>query len=121
MNNTDMPGRDLGGPTHHPGTFGGKGCQALCAANAKCKAWTWVIRGTPAGSGDCCQKTGPVCPKASPGMVSGAKIATTIPKSQCGGGSGPTPSTTTCAVAYVPGAKNVTVTCGKLTDTVPLV
>ena len=33
---------------------------------------------------------------------------------------GPTPTTTTCAVAYIPGATNVSVTCGKLTDTVPL-
>lgn len=52
--------------------------------------------------------------------TSGAKVAIILPKSKCGGGAGPTPTSTTCAVAYVPGAKNVSVTCGKLTDTVPL-
>ena len=44
-----------------------------------------------------------------------------MPHSKCaGGGNGPTPTTTTCSVDYVPGAKNVSVSCGNLKDTVPM-
>ena len=123
MNATDLPGDD--GPiSHHPGSFGAAGCKALCASSADCKAWTWVVRGPNAsnGAGDCCQKKDIPCPHA--GMAtctSGAKEATTVPHSKCaGGGNGPTPTTTTCSVDYVPGAKNVSVSCGNLKDTVPM-
>ena len=119
MNMTDLPGED-GPMTHHPATFGAAGCKAPCDSAAACKAWVWVIRGAPRGSGDCCQKTAVPCPKSMGSCTSGAKVATSVPKSKCGGGAGPTPTTTTCSVDYVPGAKNVTVSCGSLKDTVPM-
>jgi hypothetical protein len=56
MNNTDMPGDDMN-ITHLSGDVGGEGCEAMCNANDACKAWVWVVRGRPAGSGDCCQKS----------------------------------------------------------------
>ena len=81
MLDTDLPGGDLPGKTtHHPGTFGAAGCQALCAADSKCDSWTWVIRGAPAGSGDCCLKKGVTCPAKPPAglkCTSGAKAAIT--------------------------------------------
>jgi hypothetical protein len=65
MPNTDLPVGDFN-VSHHPGSFGAVGCQGLCAADSKCDSWTWVIRGAPAGSGDCCQKKGVTCPKPAP-------------------------------------------------------
>jgi sucrose-6-phosphate hydrolase SacC (GH32 family) len=119
MNGTDLPGDD-GPMSHHNASFGATGCQALCAANADCKAWTWVIRGEPQGSGDCCQKKDIPCPHKMATCTSGAKVATTVPKSQGGGGAPPVPTSTTCSVDYVPGAKNVSVSCGGTKDIVPL-
>ena len=97
QNNTDLPGDDLT-VTHHPGSFGANGCQKLCGTNAKCKGWVWVTRGAPAGSGDCCQKSGLVCPKPMKGITSGAKVATTI---QCHGPK-PASASVVCSVAYAP-------------------
>jgi sucrose-6-phosphate hydrolase SacC (GH32 family) len=56
MNNTDMPGDDIIAKHHSPGDpdFGPLPCQAACDALPACKSWTWVVRGTPVGSGDCC-------------------------------------------------------------------
>ena len=79
MQNTDLKGADIRGQTKHhaPGDpqFGPIACQAACDALADCKSWTWVIRGNPKGSGDCCLKNGIPCPVAEPGMTSGAKVA----------------------------------------------
>ena len=101
---------------------GGGGGGRAGQASAACKAWTWVVRGAgPAGSGDCCQKTGIACPHPMGTCTSGAKTATTVPKSKCaGGGGGPAPTTTSCSVDFVPGARNVSVSCGGTTDVVPL-
>jgi hypothetical protein len=64
MAGTDLPGEDYR-ITHLPPKTDPKHCEALCAADSKCKAWTYVIRGTPAGSGDCCLKTAVPCPGPS--------------------------------------------------------
>jgi sucrose-6-phosphate hydrolase SacC (GH32 family) len=118
MNGTDMPNDDKS-VTHHNASFGGEGCQAACDADATCKAWVWVVRGSPPGSGDCCLKSHVPCPKKLGTCTSGAKVATDVPKSSCGGASN-TPRSTTCSVDYVPGAGNVSVSCGSVKDTVPL-
>ena len=55
MKNTDLAGGDYN-ITHHPAHTDAFVCESLCHADAKCKAWTYVIRGAPAGSGDCCLK-----------------------------------------------------------------
>ena len=41
---------------HLPPGTDPKVCQAECDAAAECVAWTYAIRGAPAGSGDCCLK-----------------------------------------------------------------
>jgi len=64
MAKTDMPGGDYN-VTHYPAHTDPKVCEAACNADAKCKSWTYVIRGQPAGSGDCWLKGGTPCPKGS--------------------------------------------------------
>ena len=59
------------------------------------------------------------CPGPNKQCTSGAKKTTAIPHDKCSGGGGPTTSTT-CSVDYVPGAQNVSVSCGNLKDVVPL-
>ena len=64
-------------------------CQAECDAAAECVAWTYVIRGEPAGSGDCCLKkmapTGnepplSLCPATNDKTcTSGFKVPTSVP------------------------------------------
>lgn len=123
MVGTDLPGDDMG-CTHHPAEFGGHGCQAMCNADPKCKAFTWVIRGSPAGSGDCCLKSGVPCPNPHPAdpCTSGAKNATVVP----GCGAAPANSGVSCVVDYKPQTNTsaqfntVSVTCGGTTDTVNL-
>jgi hypothetical protein len=119
MNGTDLSGDDLS-VTHHNASFGGQGCQALCDANAACQAWVWVIRGDPAGSGDCCQKNDVPCPGPNKQCTSGAKNTTALPHDKCNGGGGGSTTSTTCSVDYVPGTQNVSVSCGNLKDIVPL-
>eukprot|EP00937_MAST-01D_sp_MAST-1D-sp2_P006943 g6943.t1 len=66
MNDTDLPGGDAG-VTHLPAGTDPRACQALCLAEASCRAWVYVIRGQPAGSGDCVFKTEQHgCPVPSP-------------------------------------------------------
>lgn len=93
-----MPNFDLGGGDysieHHPPNTDPAVCQKLCDGQPKCKAWTYVIRGSPTGSGDCCLKSVVPCPRAVAGgdkMWSGAKVAgeqTCLPHSGGGGGGG---------------------------------
>lgn len=85
MEETDMPGNDYN-VTHYPANTDPKQCQAACAADTQCKAWTYVIRGSPAGSGDCCLKSSVSCPhttsSAAAKCTSGAKVKTDLPS--CG-------------------------------------
>jgi len=90
----DLTGGDMS-VTHHPATFGAKGCEAMCIDNAKCKAWTWVIRGSPRGSGDCCLKKVIPCPHPKASCTSGARFNTTV---NCGG---PKPSPNTIKQAHL--------------------
>jgi len=90
MNNTNFPRGDLHGLDHEfpPGTTW-ESCQQLCDNTSACRAWTFLKRG-PGMS--CCIK-GPIendgCPTVANGMVSGAKVAGTVP---CGNpGPGPKP------------------------------
>lgn len=122
MKGIDMPGDDYN-ITHFnvPDAGNAQKCEAMCTADTKCKSWTFVVRGAPAGSGDCCLKAGISCPNKVPSCTSGAKVATTL---SCGGGA-PT-ATTTCTVAYTPPANKsaalytVPVTCGAVTDQLTL-
>ena len=88
-----------------------------------CKAWTYVVRGSPSGSGDCCLKGSIPCPKGgSSTCTSGAKTATTLP--QCGGGAGG--NAVSCTVDYTPNTNTsapyyeVPVSCGAHKDTLRL-
>jgi hypothetical protein len=81
MNNTDMPGDDVKVVHSAAGsaTFGPEQCQKMCDGNSACNSWTWLIRGSPRGSGDCCMHGDTGCPNHAPGMTSGAKKAGTAP------------------------------------------
>jgi hypothetical protein len=59
MPHTDMPGDDYN-ITHYPANTDPHTCEAACIADAHCDSWTYVVRGVPAGSGDCCLKKGTV-------------------------------------------------------------
>jgi hypothetical protein len=106
MPETDFNGGDYNknatvGRHHPPGTDPNV-CQAECDKAEECVAWTYVIRGAPAGSGDCCLKkhgaTGPeaklsLCPKMNAKLcTSGVKTPQKAPRG-CGsggdGGAGP--------------------------------
>lgn len=93
MEGTDMSGGDYS-VVHHPASFNASSCQALCDAASKCKAWVWVVRGQPAGSGDCCLKSVVPCPRKTGGstMFAGGKVAGTaescLPTGGGGGGGG---------------------------------
>eukprot|EP00912_Choanoflagellata_sp_UC4_P001140 UC4_evm1s708 len=123
--NTFMKGTDLSGNdysiTHHPPNTDPHTCEAMCNNDTKCDAWTYVIRGNPEGSGDCCLKSGSIpCPSPNGECTSGAKVNTTL--SHCGGGGGGEP-VTSCTVHYTPNTNisapyhEVSVSCGKLIDT----
>ena len=64
MNDTDLGGGDYNLTHHAPGSGDTPAtCQALCDSDARCDAWTWVVRGAPAGAADCCRKSADhVCP-----------------------------------------------------------
>ena len=108
---TYMPGVDLGGHDmgaasypaggipgglascqHYPKATDPKVCEALCKVAKGCGAWTYVIRGSPAGSGDCCLKLAGIqsCPTKNPACTSGVLKPTTkcSSKSHGGGGAG---------------------------------
>ena len=106
---TYMPGVDLGGHDmgaasypaggipggrascqHYPKATDPKVCEALCKVAKGCGAWTYVIRGSPAGSGDCCLKLAgeQSCPTKSPACTSGVLKPTTECSSEPHGGGG---------------------------------
>lgn len=97
MPHTDLRGGDYNKNTsrHHPPGTDPHVCQAACDAAAECMAWTYVIRGEPAGSGDCCLKkmapTGnesslDLCPRIFRAGTSGVKTPRTV--TGCGGDDG---------------------------------
>ena len=121
MAKTDLPGNDYN-ITHYPVGTDPKVCEKACSDDDKCAAWTFVIRGSPAGSGDCCLKSSVPCPVtgsgAAPTCTSGAKTKTVT--SKCSGSGA---SATTCTIDYTPPSGNaayvdVPVTCGSFKDTV---
>lgn len=57
MDGTDLGGNDFPLPCkHYPPNTNATVCEALCRSTQGCGAWVYVIRGNPAGSGDCCLK-----------------------------------------------------------------
>lgn len=120
MNSTDMPGDDYS-ISHHPPNTAPTVCQAMCDKDPKCQAWTYVIRGSPAGSGDCCLKSGDACPRPNNICTSGAKKAQQLP--QCGAGG----SSLSCTLDYAPPTNasatyyEVPVKCGGTADSLRLV
>ena len=121
MKGVDLPGNDYN-ITHYPPKTDPKACEAACAADSKCKAWTYVIRGSPAGSGDCCLKGKVACPHTGMNTcTSGAKVETSV--DGCGSSGGG--ASLSCTVDYVPNAtaavNAVSVDCGGSKDTVNLV
>lgn len=115
MPHTDLPGLDYSIAHHPPGTNASV-CKAACDADTKCQAWTYVIRGEPAGSGDCCLKSGVnLCPKEQmPSCTSGAKA---VQRKECG-----TQPVQHCTAAYAPATNltapfhEVAVQCGSVKD-----
>jgi hypothetical protein len=100
---TYMTGVDLGGhDMHYPNATGTSGCQhypkgtqpavcqQLCGATKGCGAWTYVIRGQPADSGDCCLKHDVVqsCPRPDKACTSGVMTPTTQCTAEHHGGGG---------------------------------
>ena len=66
MNNTDLSGGDYHSQ-HLPPDTDPRVCGALCLKDPSCMVWVYVVRGHPAGSGDCIfknEKHG--CPVSSP-------------------------------------------------------
>merc|ERR1711972_1061848 len=116
MNKTNLIGSDYS-ITHHPPNTNPSVCEAACVADAKCQSWTYVIRGSPSGSGDCCLKSGVPCPTHNPICTSGAKTAQILPA--CTGG-------IACTVEYTPPTNmsapfyEVPVSCGPVKDSLRL-
>ena len=116
---TDLPGDDYN-VTHMPSHTNPRVCENLCGADDKCVAWTYVVRGTPPGSGDCCLKDAVPCPsttgKNAIHCTSGVKVAQSLP------GCKPESSAITCQVEWS-GANasapfvDVPVSCGDVKDT----
>lgn len=123
MEKTDMPGDDYN-ITHYPANTDPSKCQAACDADEKCRAWTYVIRGSPAGSGDCCLKSSVPCPVTSSSVdsscTSGSKTAQNLPSCGVAG------SSLACNVHFTPSTNvsspfnEVGVSCGKTQDTLRL-
>jgi len=126
MQRTDLPGADYN-ITHMPVGTDPKTCAAACDADDKCQAWTYVVRGSPVGSGDCCLKSSVPCPVTSGGAsascTSGSKTNQTL--HTCGGDG----SVTSCTVDYEPPPSstvdaaafyNVSVSCGTFQDSLRL-
>jgi hypothetical protein len=95
-------------------------CEAACLADANCQAWTYVVRGTPELSGDCCLKSTVPCPVAGLNKqtyASGAKTAQQLPACDSG-------KVSECTVQFKPNATatayTVGVSCGQTTDTLTL-
>lgn len=119
MKATDLPGSDYN-ITHYGVHTDPTICEAACTADFKCKAWTYVVRGAPAGSGDCCLKSSVPCPVTSGGSsassTSGAKSATGLPQCDHSAGMG-------CTVEWAPSSNkstpfvDVPISCGAYKDT----
>lgn len=81
MASTNLVGNDYN-VTHYPtitnSTQASAVCAAACQADAQCKAWTYVVRGEPANTGDCCLKSAVPCPSKSGSCISGAKVETSL-------------------------------------------
>jgi hypothetical protein len=84
-NDTDRPGSDYTSFTIPPFTGGAPDCESACTRDARCRAWTFVRAGGPAGGGQCYLKER--VPAANPNTccISGVKES---PPSGGGGGSG---------------------------------
>jgi len=118
--NTFMEGTDLAGDdydiTHYPPGTDAKVCQDVCNADSKCASWTYVIRGSPAGSGDCCLKASVPCPGHMPTATSGAKTVQSCWDAK----------TLVCTLDYTPPTNvsapyyDIPVRCGEHTDSLRL-
>ena len=74
MEKTDLPGGNDYNITHYPANTSPSVCADACEADSKCQSWTYVIRGLPAGSGDCCLKSSVPCPVTSGGASASCKF-----------------------------------------------
>ena len=90
MNGTDIGGGDYN-TTHLGVGADAHVCQTLCLADLRCAAWTYVVRGTPTGSGDCIFKN---VRHGCPGRTKG-----------CTSGLGHGPKTRSCANPTPPGPR----------------
>ena len=117
MPNTDLMGGDYNKNAttgrHYPPGTDPTVCQTECDKAAECVAWTYVIRGQPEGSGDCCLKkrapTGHesalnLCPRLNArDCTSGVKTPTRQPATcSNGGGSNGHDITYSQALALLP-------------------
>jgi hypothetical protein len=105
MAHTDLEVHDYAKSRHAPGTDASV-CQALCDADAACRAWVWVIRGQPAGSGDCCLKNATGCPRAGASTCT-AGVKVPEQRRDCGGGAGGGTARYTASLALLPGDTEV--------------
>jgi len=120
MASTDLPGDDLS-VEHNPSTdrdAAAAQCQKDCDAHSECKAWTYVVRGSPSGSGDCCLKSAVPCPRMHQGTCTSGVKSPSAPT-----GCGPK---LTCTVDYAPptnasaGFYELQVACGGSKDVLRL-
>lgn len=117
MEKTDLPGGDYN-ITHMPPNTDPKECEMKCNADTKCQSWTYVVRGTPMGSGDCCLKTKVPCPKTdSSTCTSGSKTIQSLPNCPSAVG-----SSVSCIVEWNGGNSSapfvdVPISCGTVKDT----
>ena len=71
MNNTDLS-HGTYQSTHMPAGTDPHRCQTMCLADPMCEVWVYVIRGQPAGSGDCLFKSeAHTCPSANTKCTAG--------------------------------------------------
>jgi sucrose-6-phosphate hydrolase SacC (GH32 family) len=117
---TDLPGDDYS-VKHNASTdrdAATAACQKNCDADPKCKAWTYVVRGAPSGSGDCCLKSNVPCPHSKVDSCTSGVKTPSMPT-----GCGPK---LTCTVEYAPPTNasapyyELAVACGGSKDTLRL-
>ena len=98
MNNTDLAGGDYH-TMHLPAGTDPHQCAALCMQDPQCMVWVYVIRGKPAGSGDCIFKNGDHdCPSSSPHSKT---------QGLCTAGRGHEPIGHTCKPVHPPARQDV--------------
>jgi hypothetical protein len=78
----DRPGGDLSGISGTPGPIQ---CEAACAGNPACKAWTWVNPGVQGPQPSCYLKGSIPAQKNDPCCTSGVKLTAALPPGAAAG------------------------------------